>query len=64
MQENDKVKFNQKEYILDYKKKNYKKFVVDLKIKDFDELEEILSERNLTKAQFLKNSIEELKKSS
>lgn len=60
--ENGKIKFNKKEYDLLYKKQNYKKFIVDLKIKDYEELEKLLKEKNLTKAHFLRNAIEDLKK--
>lgn len=54
--------FNKKEYDLNYKKNNIKKFVVDLKKQEFEELELLLKNNHLTKAQFLRNSIQNLKK--
>ena len=61
--ENSKAKFNKKEYDMLYRKTNYKKINIDLKIKEYDELNQLLKQKNLTKAQFLRNAIEDLKKS-
>lgn len=55
-------KFNQKEYIKDFHKLNYSQFKVDLKKEEKEELDNLLMKKNLTKAQFLRNAIEELKK--
>lgn len=55
-------KFNQKEYIKDFHKLNYSQFKVDLKKEEKEELDILLKKKNLTKAQFLRNAIEELKK--
>lgn len=60
--DNTKTKFNKKEYDMLYKRNNYKKLSVDMKIKDYEELNKLLEEKNLTKAQFLRNAIEDLKK--
>lgn len=54
-------KFNQNEYINDYKKKHYKQFRVDLKTEDMEELNVLLKGLGLTKSQFLKNAIQDLK---
>ena len=58
----DKKKFNQKEYIKDFHKKYYSQFKVDLKKEEKEEIDMLLKEKNLTKAQFLRNAVEELKK--
>lgn len=55
-------KFNQQEYIQEYNKKHYRTFKVDLKIEELEELNKLLKKKGLTKAQFLRNSIEKLKK--
>ena len=55
-------KFNQKEYIKDFHKLNYSQFKVDLKKEEKEEIYNLLMKKNLTKAQFLRNAIEELKK--
>ncbi len=57
-----KEKFDQKKYISDYKKKHIKQFKVDLNIDVYNELCELLKDKNLSKAQFIRNSFEELKK--
>ena len=54
--------FNQQKYIQEYNKKHYKTFKVDLKKEEFDELNELLKEKNLTKAKFLRYAIDKLKK--
>ena len=58
----DKKKFNQKEYIKNFHKQYYLQFKVDLKKEEKEELDKLLLEKNLTKSQFLRNAIEELKK--
>lgn len=55
-------KFNQQKYIQEYNKEHYKTFKVDLKVEEMDELNELLKKYKLTKAQFLRNSIDKLKK--
>lgn len=55
------MKFNQQDYIKEYNKAHYKTFKVDLKITEFEELEKILKKAKLTKAQFLRNAIKDLK---
>lgn len=54
--------FNQKDYIIEYKKTHYKAFKVDLKVEELKELEALLKEKKITKAEFLRNSIKQLKK--
>lgn len=55
-------KFNQIKYIQEYNKEHYKTFKVDLKKQEFEELNKLLKEKKLTKAQFLRDSIDKLKK--
>lgn len=55
-------KFNQQKYIQEYNKQHYKTFKVDLKKDEFDELEELLNKKRITKAQFLRDAINNLKK--
>lgn len=55
--------FNQKQYIIDYNKEHYKAFKVDLKVEELEELEKILKEKGITKAQFLREAIDRIKKS-
>jgi len=49
-------------YKREYNKNHYKTFKVDLKIEELKELEEILKKKKLTKAQFLRNAINMIKK--
>lgn len=49
-------------YKVKYNKEHYKVFKVDLKIEEAEELERILKEKKLTKAQFLRNAIKMIKK--
>ncbi len=55
-------KFDKSKYDIEYIKTHKKQFRVDLNISEFDELCALLTKRNLTKTQFLRNAIEELKK--
>ena len=55
----EKKEFNQLEYKMKYSKEHYKVFKVDLKKEEMEELNE---KHKLTKADFLRNSINELKK--
>ena len=59
----DKKKFDKRKYNIEYIKTHKKQFRVDLNIKEYDELEALLLKKNITKTQFLRNSIEYLKKS-
>lgn len=52
-------KFNQSNYIKEYQKQNYKQFKVFLKKEEKEELDKLLKEKNMTKAQFLKNAIKD-----
>lgn len=54
-------KFNQKEYIQKYQKEHYAVFKVDLKKEEKLELDSLLEKNHLTKAQFLRNAIQDLK---
>lgn len=58
----EKKKFNKKEYDSFYRKNNYLQFKVDLKKSEKEELDILLKENNITKAEFLRNAIKELKK--
>jgi predicted DNA-binding protein len=55
-------KFNQQKYIQEYNKDHYKTFKVDLKKEELEELNKLLKKKKMTKATFLRQSIEELKK--
>lgn len=55
-------KFDQKKYIQEYNKQHYKAFKVDLKVEELESLEELLKQHSLTKAQFLRDAIDKLKK--
>ena len=52
---------NNIEYIKNYNKEHYKRFRVYLTPEEMDELEKQLKRLGLTKPQFLKNAIKELK---
>ncbi len=54
-------KFDKKKYDIEFHKKNYKQFKVDLKIDFYNNLCELLKEKNLTKVDFVKKAYEELK---
>lgn len=58
----EKKEFNQLEYKMKYSKEHYKVFKVDLKKEEMEELNKLLEKHKLTKADFLRNSINELKK--
>lgn len=57
-----KEKFDKRKYDIEYIKTHKKQFKVNLNIDEFDNLEILLKKKNLTKVQFLRNAIEELKK--
>lgn len=54
--------FNQSKYIQQYIKEHKKRFACDLNKEEFEELEKLLKEKGLKKVEFLRNSIENLKK--
>lgn len=54
-------KFNQVKYIDNFRKQNKAQFNVDLNIEEKKELDALLKELNLSKTQFLRNAIAELK---
>lgn len=53
----------QRSYIQEYNKEHYKTFKVDLRIDELQELNDLLKKEGLTKAAFLRRSIQELKNS-
>lgn len=55
--------FNQAKYIQQYNKEHYKTFKVDLKKDELEKLDKLLKEKGLTKAQFLRDAIEKIKRS-
>ena len=57
-------KFNQKEYINNWKKQHKAQFKVDLNKDEKEELDKLLEEKGITKAQFLRDSIKQLKEDS
>lgn len=58
----DKKKFDKRKYDIEYIKKHKKQFKVNLDISFYDELDELLKERKITKVDFIKNAFIELKK--
>lgn len=58
----DKKEFDQKEYIIQYKKEHYSTFKVDLLKEEKKEFDNVLKHENITKVDFLRNSIFEFKK--
>ncbi len=61
MAKNDKKKFNQNEYINEYKKIHYSPLKVNLKKEEKKELDMLLAEEGITQADFVRNAIESLK---
>lgn len=57
-----KEKFDKKTYDINYKKSHIKQFKVDLNIDVYDELCSLLKIKNITKAQFVRDAFEDLKK--
>lgn len=55
-------KFNQSKYVQGYIKEHYRTFKVNLKVKEMDILDELLKKKGITKATFLREAIERLKK--
>ena len=53
--------FNQQKYIQQYNKEHYKTFKVDLKISEWNELDKILKKKKISKADFLRKAIDDLK---
>ena len=54
-------KFNQTKYINQYAREHYSRFHVDLLKDDKIELDKMLKEDGISKAEFLRNAIEEYK---
>ena len=53
-------KFNQKEYIKEYKKTHYKQLSIDLKIKDMEKLDKYCKKNNITKKDFIMKEINKI----
>lgn len=53
--------FDKAKYDIEYKKKNKKQFKVELNLDEMDELNKLLKKYNLTKIQFVRNAIIDLK---
>lgn len=53
--------FNQQEYIKEYNKNNYKKISIYLKNDEFEELNKLLKENNLSKNELFKIAFDMLK---
>lgn len=58
----DNMAFNQKKYTQEYNKKNYSRFLVDIPKEVKQELDKMLEEDGLTKADFLRKAIKDYKK--
>lgn len=57
----NKKKFNQSEYVNEYKKKHYSPLKINLKKEEKEELDKLLAEEGITQTQFIRNAIEDLK---
>lgn len=55
------MSFDQKKYNQEYNKTHYKRFVVDLTVEEFEKLEKLLKKKQLSKATFLRDAINNLK---
>lgn len=55
-------KFNKREYDYNYRLKHYKEFRCYLSIDEFNFLNNLLNQKKLSKSDFVRNAIEELKK--
>jgi hypothetical protein len=53
--------FNKKQYDIEYKKKKKKQFKVDLNIDEYEELEQLLKAKGMTKVQLVREGLERLK---
>ena len=54
-------KFNQTKYVMDYRKQHKARFNVDLNKSEKEELDILLKDNNLTKAEFIRLAIKALK---
>ena len=54
-------KFDSNKYKQKYAQEKYKTFKVDLKKEEWEELDELLTKIDMTKADFLRKAIEQLK---
>ena len=57
----EEKKFNQNEYVNEYKKKHYSPLKINLKKEEKEELDKLLAEEGLTQTQFIRNAIADLK---
>jgi len=57
----EKEKFNQKEYVNQYKKEHYSPLKINLKKEEKEELDKLLADENITQTQFIRNAIADLK---
>lgn len=56
------MSFDQNKYIQEYRKEHKKQFNVDLNKDEYEELVKLLEEKGMTKVEFIRKSIEWLKK--
>ena len=54
--------FDKAKYDIDYKKEHKKQFKVELNKEEAEELEKLLKAHGLSKVQFVRNAMEDLKK--
>ena len=59
--ENSK-KFDKRKYDYEYRLEHYKEFRCYLSIDEFNELNDLIKENKLSKSDFIRNAIKELKK--
>lgn len=57
----EEKKFNQNEYVNEYKKKHYSPLKINLKKEEKEELDKLLADEGLTQTQFIRNAIADLK---
>lgn len=54
-------RFNQNEYVNQYKKEHYSPLKINLKKSEKEELDKLLAEEKITQTQFIRNAIADLK---
>ena len=57
----EKKEFNQNEYIKEYNKQHYASLKIQLKKEEKEELDHLLKKHNLSKPEFIRNAIKDLR---
>ena len=58
----DVKKFDKRKYDYNYRLEHYKEFRCYLTIQEFDTLNELLKDKNISKSDFVRNALKELQK--